>query len=168
MIFLINQIIKEIETCLKNECYIAALTTALTLPDICGKVEYPNDNTTSRYKKWYSKWIGEYERCSKNNDNIPYSTADLIYDLRRSLLHEGNPNVDLGRNNLMSFKLLITGSDMSGTIAIVHKDSNRKPIGGEIQIGIENLCFKLCSMAKEFYNENKDKFKFNYTIVKDV
>ncbi len=50
---MINQIIKEINACLKNGCYIAALTTALTLPDICGKVEYPNDGNSSRYKKWY-------------------------------------------------------------------------------------------------------------------
>lgn len=165
---MINQIIKEIKTCLKNECYIAALTTALTLPDICGKVEYPNDNTTSRYKKWYSKWIGKYEKCPKNNDNMPYPTSDLIYDLRCSLLHEGNPNVNLDKNDLISFKLFTTGSDMSGTIVIIHKDGDGKPIGREIQIGIENLCFKLYSMAKEFYNENKDKFKFNYTIVKAV
>ncbi len=165
---MINQIIKEIETCLKNECYIAALTTALTLPDICGKVEYPKDNNSSRYKKWYSKWIGKYEKCPDDEDNRPYSTADLIYDLRCSLLHEGNPNVNLGRNDLMSFKLLITGSDMSGTIAIIHKDGDGKSIGREIQIEIKNLCFKLCSMAKEFYNKNKDKFKINYTIVKAV
>lgn len=47
MPFLIEQIIKEINTCLKNGCYIVALTIALTLPDICGKVEYPKDNNSS-------------------------------------------------------------------------------------------------------------------------
>lgn len=54
-------IIKEINTCLKNGCYIAELTTLLILPDICGKVESPNDSNSSRYKKWYREWIGQYE-----------------------------------------------------------------------------------------------------------
>ena len=165
---MINQIIKEINACLKNGCYIAALTTALTLPDICGKVEYPNDGNSSRYKKWYSEWIGKYEKCPDDEDNMPYATAKLIYNLRCSLLHEGNADVDLDKNDLMSFKLLITGSYMSGGIAIVHKDGSGKPIGREIEIGIENLCFKLCRTAEVYYKENKDKFKFNYTIVNGV
>lgn len=96
---------------------------------------------------------------------MPYPTADLIYNLRCSLLHECNPNVNLDKNDLMSFKLLITGSYMSGGISTVHKDSDGNPIGREIEIGIENLFFKLCRTAKEYYKENKDKFKFNYTIV---
>ena len=36
--------IDEIEKSLENECYIAALALALTLPDICGKAEYPSEN----------------------------------------------------------------------------------------------------------------------------
>lgn len=166
--FLINQIIKEINTCLKNGCYIAALTTALTLPDICGKVEYPKDIPTSRYKKWYREWIGKYEKCPDDEDNMPYQTADLIHDLRNSLLHEGNPDVNLDKNDLTSFKLLITGSYMSGGIATVHKDGDGKTIGREIEIGIENLCFRLCRTAEMYYKENKDKFKFNYTIVNGI
>ena len=163
--FLINKIINEVNACLKNGCYIAALTTALTLPDICGKVEYPKDSNSSRYKKWYSEWIGQYEKCPDDEDNMPYPTADLIYNLRCSLLHECNPNVNLDKNDLMPFKLLITGSYMSGGISTVHKDSDGNPIGREIEIGIENLFFKLCRTAKEYYKENKDKFKFNYAIV---
>ena len=33
---MIKQMIKEVNICLENDCYYAALMTALTLPDICG------------------------------------------------------------------------------------------------------------------------------------
>ena len=39
---MINRIIKEVNLALDNECYIVALMGALTLPDICGKNEYPD------------------------------------------------------------------------------------------------------------------------------
>lgn len=59
-------------------------------------------------------------------------------------------------------------SYMSGGIATVHKDGDGKTIGREIEIGIENLCFRLCRTAEVYYKENKDKFKFNYTIVNGI
>lgn len=34
---MVNRIIEEIQKSLKQENYLAALTMALTLPDICGK-----------------------------------------------------------------------------------------------------------------------------------
>lgn len=162
---MINQIVKEVEICLDNECYIAALTSALILPDICGKAEYPNEKTSLRYKKWYYEWIGQYEKCPDDEDDMPYLSGELIYSLRCSLLHEGNPDVDLNKNNLTSFKLLITDNYMSGGSATIYHDSNGNH-GREIEIGIKNLCFKLCRLAKVYYEENKDKFNFNYTLVK--
>lgn len=38
---MINRITDEMKKCVENECYIAALALALTLPDTCGKAEYP-------------------------------------------------------------------------------------------------------------------------------
>lgn len=38
---MIDHIVKEINICLENDCYISALGMALTLPDICGKAKYP-------------------------------------------------------------------------------------------------------------------------------
>lgn len=46
--------IDEIEICLENECYVAALALTLTLPDIYGMAEYPDEKTVGkRYKQWY-------------------------------------------------------------------------------------------------------------------
>lgn len=47
---MVNRIIEEIQKSLKQENYLAALTMALTLPDICGKAAEPFLGTGARYK----------------------------------------------------------------------------------------------------------------------
>lgn len=57
---MVDRIVKEINICLENDGYISALGMALTLPDICGKAEYPQwkkQNVGLRYKKWYDEYI---------------------------------------------------------------------------------------------------------------
>lgn len=36
-----NEVIESIEDALDKECWIPALALALTLPDTCGSIEYP-------------------------------------------------------------------------------------------------------------------------------
>ena len=57
--YMINELVREIVGCLKSGYYMAALTTALTLPDICGKAESPEleKKTKLRYINWYNKYI---------------------------------------------------------------------------------------------------------------
>jgi len=56
---MINNIISEIKKSIDNECFIAALALALTLPDICGKAEYPNEGNTKRYIEFTEKLFHE-------------------------------------------------------------------------------------------------------------
>ena len=96
---MINYIIKEIDISIKNECYLSALALALTLPDICGKVEYPELKTTDRYKKWSQLHLCQYEAPLKGNEEendieMPYLNEDILYSLRCSILYEGTIKVD--------------------------------------------------------------------------
>ena len=45
-------IIAEIQNALDNNMYLAALSLALMVPDICGKAEYPDKRVGERYKDW--------------------------------------------------------------------------------------------------------------------
>ena len=67
---MIKKLITEINEALSNNLYFAALSLALTLPDICGKAEYPEKGSTSRYKLWYDEYIGQYEK-SPPIDGVP-------------------------------------------------------------------------------------------------
>lgn len=76
-----QKMIDEIAVALNQGLYLVALSAALTLPDVCGKAEYPEERVSTRYKKWYSTFVPD--------GNLP---EDSVYALRCSLLHEGNEN----------------------------------------------------------------------------
>ena len=62
---MIDTFIDEINRALSYDLYFSALSLALTLPDICGKAEYPDKKSTSRYKLWYDEYIGKSERLGR-------------------------------------------------------------------------------------------------------
>ena len=54
---MINILVKEIKSSLNNKLFFVALNAALTLPDICGKAEYPNAEVGERYKNWINTYL---------------------------------------------------------------------------------------------------------------
>lgn len=96
---MINRMIEEINKCLDNELYISALTMTLIIPDMCGKAEYPTEkNTKQRYVKWFDYWIGQYETYEgQENPNL---TGEIVYSLRCSMLHEGNPTIEKEKTSI--------------------------------------------------------------------
>jgi hypothetical protein len=161
---MVNKFIEEINLALDNNLYLVALNTALTLPDICGKAEYPNLTPTARYKKWYSEHIGQYEINPINKArgiNMPYLSGNIVYSLRCSLLHQGNPNIE-GKHNI-NFSLVIEKKNEFD----MYVDASS--CGGNersYSVSIRRLCCILCWTAEEYYKNNKNKFDFfNYRIV---
>ena len=45
---MLSYIVKEVRESIENEHFIAALALVMTLPDICGKAEYPSLEGKSR------------------------------------------------------------------------------------------------------------------------
>ena len=168
---MVNKLIKEINFALDNDLYFVALNTALTLPDICGKAEYPNisDSTPGkRYKKWYQEYIGQYEKPNDNvyNDGMPYLDDNTVYQLRCSLLHQGNPNVGKEKTGIDKFILTIESKNEFG----VYTDASSMSLDvipyKTYTVSVRRLCFILCQCASKYYEENKQKFNFfNYKII---
>lgn len=103
----ISFLIKEIKNCMdKGEC-VAAFYMALTLPDICGKLEYPSEKPSKRYILWFDEYIGNYEQSPFAKEDpswadMPYMSGENMYKIRCSLLHAGTN--DLGEEfNLDDF-----------------------------------------------------------------
>lgn len=160
---MIIKLVEEIEKALKHELYLVALNTALTLPDICGCALYPKLGTTARYKKWYSEYVGKYE---KFKEDTPSLSADVVYSLRNSFVHQGNPNIKKGTNNIDKFILNIQKEEIL-LVDTVSKISNQYTgvTRTEYNVNVRRLCFILCNTAKQFYLHNKSLFDFfNYHI----
>lgn len=152
---MIHKIIDEINVALNNELYLVALSSALTLPDVCGKAEYSKDKNGVRYKNWYNKFV--------TDKNLP---AEYVYKLRCSLLHEGNSEVH--DHSVVHFKLMtnsysnLLGIDFCFNSKITHADGTSE---STVTVYVGYLCTALCRAATDYYNKNKDKFDFiNYSI----
>lgn len=171
---MIDRIVKEIDSSIRNENFLSALALALTLPDVCGKVEYPTEGTGSRYKKWYDEYVGKYEKPpiiysdedpnKVVNDDMPYMSGEIVYSLRNCFLHQGTPNIEKERIReprcqINHFTLTIA-SAMNGGSSSVSRNCFMSDDRRTLEINIVNLCCKLCLVAKSYYKENKAKFNF--------
>lgn len=163
--------INDIEFCLNKEHYLAALALALTLPDICGKAEFPKDKTVaSRYIKWFNKFMTMYAKpTSRYAADMPYLVGEMVFNLRNEFLHLGNPNINRAKIKeeickVDKFKLLL-GKSFTGDTSMVSYGKDMLVVDREYVVNVYLLCTRLASVAKDYYLNNKEKFNFyNYNI----
>lgn len=174
---MIEMLVNQINKSLEKGCYITALVSAIIIPDICGKAEFPEcESNKSRYIKWYEHNIGQYEKNPDASKEIPYMSGKVIWSLRCKLLHEGNPAIedevkdskDENYTYNYNFELVydmnnssLTSCDKASVIECI----NEKTVKKYHSVSINRLCKVLCSTAKVYFKNNKDKFNFfDYTI----
>lgn len=170
---MVEELIREVDCCLKNGCYMAALTTALTLPDICGKAKYPDmtKQTKQRYIQWYNEYIGKNEKPVDGREDTPYLSDELVYSLRCSVLHQGNPNIGESSLDIEYFELIwqeVEGANIpvfASESEIVGNDEQEKAVHIKYSVNIRHVCAVLCNGAGKYYREHKEEFNFfNYNI----
>ena len=82
-----------VERALQAGNWYGALSIALTLPDVCGRLETPSDGVGKRYIRWFEKYVqAKYTRDFMGEIHIFLSGSDC-YALRCSYLHEGSGDV---------------------------------------------------------------------------
>lgn len=180
---MINQIISEIRMALEHKLYMVALTSALTLPDVCGKAEFEDSEPcqNKRYKKWFDEHIGDTEQCKgewckecscygKDTSKqcvMPYLNGEIVYSLRCQLLHQSTPSIE---NKVKIDKFVLRVGSKDNPMAYVTDSSccsEEKPIKS-FKVSLHDLCYKLCVCAEYYYNQNKDKFDFIKYEIEDV
>lgn len=158
---MIEQIVNDINTALKNGAYLSALSLALTLPDVCGKAEYPGGRVGERYKKWYQENVGQYE--TDGEGNCPYLSDEVVYSLRNSFLHQTTPNIDKTmihdpQNKIDRFVLVIEPKKEFDIYADLSVSGGYR--GKEYHVSVQRLCLILTRTALCYYRKNKEKFNF--------
>ena len=85
-----QEFVDSIETSLKDKNYHAALFVALSLPDICGKIDELGEQSKARFVQWYDTYVKKY--YCKEDGTCTLSGSDC-YALRCAFLHEGGDDV---------------------------------------------------------------------------
>ena len=150
----LKELVVQIGRLLENDFYIPALYLALIIPDICSKIDYPEEK---KQMNRYTKWV--YEHLDKND--LPQGThaadfehldAKRIYSLRNNLFHESKAEFEHDIENL-EFKLL-EGKDQMCSSQVSKNENDLKSF--KIYVSIEDLCRRLCAHA-ENYLERDDE-----------
>lgn len=98
----LEELLEQIELALQSGLYMIALQSTLTLPDICGALEYPNQGVGKRYKAWYTYYYKEYVLGVELME--PCLTADECYLFRCSFVHQAsNKNEKLKFDKIVFF-----------------------------------------------------------------
>lgn len=165
------RLIDDINKALKCDALFSALALALTLPDICGKAQYPEEGTKKRFIAWYNEHVGVTEKCPDPQTEMPYLSGEVVYSLRCCYLHQGTPNIERDKIREDSckidhFSLLfekknefnIYGDTATVSCGVPFSTNGEKRIS--YQVSIRRLCLILTACAKGYYEQNKEKFDF--------
>lgn len=101
----IFHILKEIETCIDKKLYHVALTTALTLPDICSKLVSDDKNTKNRHIQWCNTYLVDYLPAINNYFFHKTDWGSIIYQLRCGILHNAENDVEMHSEKYEYFKV---------------------------------------------------------------
>ena len=165
-----DAVISEVRRCLESRYYHAALVLALTIPDICGLVEYPEcrKKSSKRYVAWFNDHIlVNYAKKFTPESEVSesYFNGDMCYSLRCKLLHEGNSHIEAksiivsgGEGCRSEFRLIVDGSDNYGRTIYSIPGCETVAVK-RVTLNITDLCEALCRGAEDFYKtRNKGDF----------
>jgi hypothetical protein len=131
---------------LENKNWYAALTLALTLPDICGRLEFPNKSSSKRFVHWFNDYLlDEYTLKNKWGTHV-FLNGEDAYALRCAYLHQGEVNIEEQwiRKVLSEFKFVVPPKNN-----IIH----RNQIDNLLQLQVDIFCMDICSAIEKWVDD---------------
>jgi hypothetical protein len=135
-----------VRTSIDHENWFAALGLSLTLPDICGRLEWPTVGSKTRYVQWcqsyltpkYTREIGSY-----GQPNV-FLHGEDTYALRCAVLHEGADSIvnQSARKALESFRF-VRPPQGGGTI-------HCNQYNNVLQLQVDVFCRDICDGVDEW------------------
>ena len=140
---------QAIKKSIESENWYAALTLALTIPDICGRLSYPElkKKSQERYVKWFDKYMLHNYESSFHGEGFTFMSGGDCYALRCALLHEGRDDITSQKARrkevLSKFVITTTGFHLC-------------KINGLLVLNLQSLCYEICQAVKEWNEDYKE------------
>lgn len=157
---MVIELVNSIRTSLIQQNWYAALVVALTLPDICAKVDGRFGKTASaRYPAWYERYVEVRNKPDKLSEYDFFSPKDF-YALRCAFLHEGDMGIELQRSrefiNAFSFHL---SADMRWGISNTETEAT-------IHLNLIQFCEDICNGAEAWVSETEEDDEISIALSK--
>jgi hypothetical protein len=142
-------LLASVRRAVADQNWYAALSMALTLPDICGKLEDPTKGSKARFVAWYNAHL----KPKYAGPMVPPAPPALLsgedcYALRCAYLHEGEMDVSAqaARDILDRFIFISPSADGS----VFHNNLVRNPRTNQniLVLHVDRFCEDVCQAVE--------------------
>lgn len=139
---------QAIVTSIESENWYAALTLALTIPDICSRLSNPDlaQKSQKRYVKWFDEYILHHYESPFHGKGFTFMSGGDCYALRCALLHEG-------RDDITSQK---ARREVLSKIIFSTTGSHRCQINGVLILNLQAFCSEICQGVQSWNQDYKE------------
>lgn len=175
--------VEEVEMNVADGRWQSALALALTLPDICGGIEFPDTvrkyrdgrvmmdlqkrpmrDVGAQYRQWYNEFAAPFFKLSPE-DEKPYICGQRCWQLRCEYLHQNKGFINEDDNETaVHFHLGVN----CGTSVCRNMEGSFGEESLDIRIDIEQFCLRMCRAARAYYEaagEEKDFSLYNTPVL---
>lgn len=129
---------KSLRSSVAHGDWYVALSTALTLPDVCGRLIDPTVPSGKRYPAWFKEWMEPLYTSTLPRIGLHvFLTGEDCYALRCSYLHEGGGDItqQRARKALDDFHFILPPGHNSS----IH----RNQMGKTLQLQVDEFCLEI-------------------------
>jgi hypothetical protein len=157
-----ERFLSSLENALKDKNWYAALFIGLALPDICGKLETPNNSVGDRYRAWVKKYLEpKYTlKIGPEKQKHIFLSAEDCYALRCSYLHEGTDDITEQKARKILESFLFIEPPNKGSIHL--NQSNQK-----LQLQVDIFCNDIIAGVKQWIIDTQDIKEITESINKE-
>ena len=148
---LMERFTNSLRASVENQDWYVALATALTLPDVCGRLINPTQGSGARYSAWFDAWVAPgYTANLPHIGTHCFLTGSDCYALRCSYLHEGVADITQQRTRraLDDFHFIIPPRDGWS----IH----RNQINNTLQLQVDQFCLDIADAVDRWSESVRD------------
>ncbi|MBM4869353.1 hypothetical protein HYO49_22915 [Vibrio parahaemolyticus] len=131
--------------------WYGALLTALTLPDVCGRMVNPDLGSKERYVSWYQHWLQPLYtgRVGADKKEHIFLHGEDCYALRCSYLHEGAGNIEEQRAKKALEDFHFITPPQNGSV-------HRNQINNTLQLQVDTFCLQVADAVDAWLESVSD------------
>lgn len=154
-----DHLIGAVEKAIDEQNWYAALSLALTLPDICAKMEAPTQGSAKRYAAWANIHFAPKYTHRIGADRIEhiFLSGNDLYALRCAVLHEGSDDIiqQRARESLEKFHIIAPPEG-----GMLHCNQ----LGTMLQLQVDVLCQDICMSVRQWLDSIDDQSELQQRI----